>query len=54
MGISSPGAIECDVSAYLTGTHEARIAAWDRRLNCTVSDPAVFTLQTGVSGWEHY
>jgi len=54
-GISSPGAIECDLSPWLDpDTHEARIAAWDRRLNCTVSDPVTFALPASVNGWEDY
>ena len=54
-GISSPGAIECDLAPWDDpDTHEARVAVWDRRLNCTVSDPVVFTLQAPVNGWKDY
>jgi uncharacterized protein (DUF362 family) len=54
-GITSPGAIACDLAPWDDpDTHEARIAVWDQRLNCTVSDPVSFTLQAPVNGWEDY
>jgi uncharacterized protein (DUF362 family) len=54
-GISSPGTIQCDLSPWVgPATHEARIAAWDSRLNCTVSDPVTFDLAAHVTGWEVY
>lgn len=53
--LGSPGTIEHDLSAYLgSGTHEARIAAWDLRLNCTLSAPVEFTLGVSVPRWEVY
>jgi hypothetical protein len=54
-GLGSPGRIECDVSAYMeTGWHEARVAAWDQRLSCTLSNPVNFSLSTSVSSWKAY
>lgn len=52
---SSAGVIEMDLAPWDDGQpHEARIAAWDARLNCTISAPVSFTLGTAVSHWESF
>ena len=44
-----------DLSLWIgPGTHEARIAAWDSRLSCTVSDPVTFALPAHVTDWDVY
>lgn len=55
-GLDSVSAIAVDLAAWTDGLpHEARLAAWDGNLNCTVSDPVVFTLsETAVSHWGSY
>ncbi len=53
--LTSPGTIEVDLSEFNdSNPHEAKIAVWDNRLNCTVSDGVTFSLGTAVSHWESF
>jgi len=53
--LESPQTIQYDLAAYAGPVwHEARVAAWDRRLNCTLSPPVMFFVETPVSAWRVY